>query len=126
MRRSTLGRCAGVTVALLSIILISFPSFPSTIGFNPNPQTLNRELKGDRQRTTATTKNRPLSLPRGPGAGRSFLCARGGAASETELAIFQKAAWHLSMQANQHWRYAMCTASRRPGPSKTLTPLASL
>ena len=33
MRRSTLGRCAGVTVALLSISLISFPSFPSTIGF---------------------------------------------------------------------------------------------
>jgi hypothetical protein len=68
MRRSTLGRCAGVTVALLSISLISFPSFPSTIGFNPNPQTLNRELKGDRQRTTATTKNRTLSLPSLPRA----------------------------------------------------------
>jgi hypothetical protein len=56
-----------VTVALLSISLISFPSFPSTIGFSPNPQSVNRELKGDRQRTTAPTplpaKNRPLSLP---------------------------------------------------------------
>ena len=65
MRRTTLARCVGVTVALLSITLISFPSFPNTIGFSP--QTVNRELKGDRQRTTAPkplpTKDRPLSLP---------------------------------------------------------------
>ena len=53
MRRASVVRCAGVMVALLSISLISFPSFPSTIGFSPNPQTVNRELKGDRQRTTA-------------------------------------------------------------------------
>ena len=67
MRRPSLARCAAVTVALLSISLISFPSFPSTIGFSSNPQTVNRELKGDRQRTITPTplptKNRPLSLP---------------------------------------------------------------
>jgi hypothetical protein len=71
MRRTSLARCAGVMVALLSISLISFPSFPSTVGFSPNPQTVNRELKGNRQPTTAPTplptklptKNRPLSLP---------------------------------------------------------------
>ena len=65
MRRTTLARCVGMTVALLSITLISFPSFPNTIGFGP--QTANRELKGDRQRTTAPkplpTKTLPRSLP---------------------------------------------------------------
>jgi hypothetical protein len=53
MRRASVVRCAALMAALLSISLISFPSFPSTIGFNPNPQTVNRKLKGDRQRTTA-------------------------------------------------------------------------
>ena len=49
MRRASVVRCTALMAALLSISLISFPSFPSTIGFNPNPQTVNRELKGDRR-----------------------------------------------------------------------------
>jgi hypothetical protein len=67
MRRPSLARCAAVTVALLSISLISFPSLPSTIGLSSNPQIVNRELKGDRQHTTGPTplptKDRPLPLP---------------------------------------------------------------
>jgi hypothetical protein len=67
MRRPSLVRCAGVAVGLFLICLISFPSFPSTIGLSLNPQTVDRELKGDRQRTITPTplptKNRPLSLP---------------------------------------------------------------
>jgi hypothetical protein len=67
MRKPSILRCAGVAVGLFLICLISFPSFPSTNGFILNPQTVNRELKGDRQRTITPTplptKNRPLSLP---------------------------------------------------------------
>ena len=67
MRGPSLVRCAGVAVGLFSICLISFPSFPNTNGFSLNPQTVNRELKGDRQRTMTptplATKNRPLWLP---------------------------------------------------------------
>jgi hypothetical protein len=46
MRRAT--KCAPVVIAVGSIPVISYPSLCNTIGRNPNPQTLNRAIKGDR------------------------------------------------------------------------------
>jgi hypothetical protein len=55
------------------------------------------EEPGSRMRWPRALRERPTDdrsrhagCPRGPGAGRSFLCSRGGAASETELAIFKR------------------------------------
>ena len=46
--RKTVTRCAVITVALFSIILVSFPLFPSTAGIVSNPQLVDRTLKGNR------------------------------------------------------------------------------
>jgi hypothetical protein len=41
-------RCAIVVTALGLIVLVSFPSFPSTVGIMLKPQLVDRTLKGDR------------------------------------------------------------------------------
>ena len=46
--RKTVTRCTIIVVALFSIILVSFPLFPSTAGIVFNPQLVDRTLKGDR------------------------------------------------------------------------------
>ena len=46
--RKTVTRCPIIMVALFSIILVSFPLFPSTAGIVSNPQLVDRTLKGDR------------------------------------------------------------------------------
>jgi hypothetical protein len=46
--RRTITRLAIVATALCSIVLISFPSFPSTLGIVFKPQLVDRALKGDR------------------------------------------------------------------------------
>ena len=45
--RKTVTRCAVIMVALFSIILVSFPLFPSTAGIVSNPQRVDRTLKGN-------------------------------------------------------------------------------
>jgi hypothetical protein len=58
--RRTITRLAIVATALCSIVLISFPSFPSTLG----PQLVDRALKGDRlTNAPAPAKNEPKSQP---------------------------------------------------------------
>ena len=62
----TVVRLAVVTTAICSIVLISFPSFPSTLGMAFEPQSVDRALKGDRLTNTPApppTKNGPKSLP---------------------------------------------------------------
>jgi hypothetical protein len=44
----TVVRVAVVATALCSMVLISFPSFPSAHGIDFRPQPVNRALKGDR------------------------------------------------------------------------------
>ena len=44
----TVARLAVATTALCSIVLISFPSFPSTLGMAFKPQSVDRALKSDR------------------------------------------------------------------------------
>jgi len=64
--RKIIARLAIVVVALCSIVLISFPSFPSTLGIAFKPQSVDRALKGDRLTNTPApppTKNGPKSLP---------------------------------------------------------------
>jgi hypothetical protein len=64
--RRTIARLAIVLMALCSIVLISFPSFPSTLGIAFKPQSLDRALKGDRPTNApalAPTKNGPKSQP---------------------------------------------------------------
>ena len=46
--RKTVTRCAVIMVVLFSIILVSFPLFPSTAGIVSNPQLVDRTLKGNR------------------------------------------------------------------------------
>ena len=43
----TVTRCAVIMVVLFSIILVSFPLFPSTAGIVSNPQRVDRTLKGN-------------------------------------------------------------------------------
>jgi hypothetical protein len=63
MRRTVL-RLAVVATALCSIVLISFPSFPSTLGVVSKPQVVDRALKGDRlPNALAPAKNGPKSKP---------------------------------------------------------------
>ena len=50
--RKTVTRCTVIVVALFSIILVSFPLFPSTAGIVFNPQLVDRTLKGDRLTNT--------------------------------------------------------------------------
>ena len=64
--RGIMARLAIVVVALCSIVLISFPSFPSTLGIAFKPQSVDRALKGDRLTNTpapAPTKNGSKSQP---------------------------------------------------------------
>jgi hypothetical protein len=57
-------RLAIVSIALCSIVLISFPSFPSTLGIVSKPQLVDRALKGDRlTNTPALGKTGPKSQP---------------------------------------------------------------
>jgi hypothetical protein len=44
----TVVRVAVVATAICSMVLISFPSFPSAHGIDFRPQPVNRALKGDR------------------------------------------------------------------------------
>jgi hypothetical protein len=62
--RRTITRLAIVSTALCSIVLISFPSFPSTLGIVSKPQLVDHALKGDRlTNAPAPAKNRPKSQP---------------------------------------------------------------
>ena len=62
--RRTITRLAIVATALFSIVLISFPSFPSTLGMFSKPLSVDRALKGDRlSNASAPTKNGPKSQP---------------------------------------------------------------
>ena len=61
--RRTITRLAIVSTALCSIVLISFPSFPSALGIVPKPQFVDRALRGDRANAPAPGKNGPKSLP---------------------------------------------------------------
>ena len=62
--RRTITRLAIVSTALCSIVLISFPSFPSTLGIVFKPQLVDRALKGDRlTNAPAPAKNEPKSQP---------------------------------------------------------------
>jgi hypothetical protein len=62
--RRTVVRLAVVATAICSIVLVSFPSFPSAHGIDFKPQSVNRALKGDRPTTApAHTKNTGKSQP---------------------------------------------------------------
>ena len=64
LMRRTISRLAIVATALCSIVLISFPSFPSTLGIVFKPQLVDRALKGDRlTNAPAPAKNEPKSQP---------------------------------------------------------------
>jgi hypothetical protein len=58
--RRTVMRLAVVATALCAIVLISFPSFPSTLGVVSKPQVVDRALKGDR------LTNAPIPAKSGP------------------------------------------------------------
>ena len=63
MRRA-IRRLAIVATALCSIVLISFPSFPSTLGTVYKPQVVERALKGDRlTNASAPAKSGPKPQP---------------------------------------------------------------
>ena len=62
--RRTITRLAIVGTALCSIVLISFPSFPSTLGIISKPILVDRTLKGDRLSNTSAPTNRGLSRDR--------------------------------------------------------------
>ena len=60
----TVVRLAVVTTAICSVVLLSFPSFPSTLGIVFKPQLVDRALKGDRlTNAPAPAKNEPKSQP---------------------------------------------------------------
>ena len=62
MRRAR--RLAIVATALCSTVLISFPSFPSTLGTVYKPQVVERALKGDRlTNASAPAKSAPKPQP---------------------------------------------------------------
>jgi hypothetical protein len=62
--RKTVRRCVIAVTALCAIILVSFPSFPSTFGMVFKPQLVDRALKGDRlSNALAPIKNGPRSQP---------------------------------------------------------------
>ena len=63
MRRAT--SCAVVVMAVISILVVSFPSLSSTVGLNPNSQTVNRSIKGDRLPIqTISSARQPSSISR--------------------------------------------------------------
>jgi hypothetical protein len=60
MMRTTATRCAIAVTALCAIILVSFRSFPSTLGIVFKPQLVDRALKGHRlNNASAPAKNAP-------------------------------------------------------------------
>ena len=62
--RQTITRLTIVATALCSITLISFPSFPSTLGIVFKPQLVDRALKRDRlTNAPAPAKNELKSQP---------------------------------------------------------------
>ena len=62
--RRTITRLAIVGTALCSIVLISLPLFPSTLGMISKPILVDRTLNGDRlSNTSAPTKQGPKSRP---------------------------------------------------------------
>ena len=62
--RKTIARLAIIGTAICLIVLISFPSFPSTLGTVYEPQVVDRALKGDRlTNAPAPAKNGPKSQP---------------------------------------------------------------
>jgi hypothetical protein len=62
--RKTVLRLVIVVTALSSIILISFPSFPNTLGMVSKLQLVDRALKRDRlTKAPAPAKNGPKSQP---------------------------------------------------------------
>ena len=62
--RQTITRLTIVATALCSITLISFPSFPSTLGIVFKPQLVDRALKRDRlTNASAPAKNELKSQP---------------------------------------------------------------
>jgi hypothetical protein len=64
LMRKTIARLTIIGTAICSIVLISFPSFPSTIGTVYEPQVVDRALKGDRlTNASASAKNGPKPQP---------------------------------------------------------------
>src|SRR5262249_52303679 len=62
--RRTITRLAIVATTLCSIALISFPSFPSTLGIVFKPQLVDRALKGNRlSNASAPSENGHKSQP---------------------------------------------------------------
>ena len=62
--RGAIRRLAIVATALCSIVLISFPSFPSTLGTVYKPQVVERALKSDRlTNASAPAKSGPKPQP---------------------------------------------------------------
>ena len=62
--RRTITRLTIVGIALCLIVLISFPSFPSTLGMVSKPILVDRTVKGDRlSNTSAPTKHGPKAQP---------------------------------------------------------------
>ena len=62
--RRTITQLAIVGTALCSIVLISFPSFPSTLGMISKLISVDRTLKGDRlSSVSAPIKSGPKSQP---------------------------------------------------------------
>jgi hypothetical protein len=55
----TVVRVAVVATAICSIVLISFPSFPSALGLDFKPQPVDRALKGDRPTIAPARKSQP-------------------------------------------------------------------
>ena len=62
--RRTITQLAIVGTALCSIVLISFPSFPSTLGMISKPISVDRTLKGDRLSNTSAPNKTGLSRNR--------------------------------------------------------------
>jgi hypothetical protein len=62
--KGTVVRLAIAATAICSIVLISFPSFPSAHGLGLKPESVNRALKGDRPTAAlARVKNEHQSQP---------------------------------------------------------------
>ena len=64
--RKTVMRCVFLGAATSAAIVISFPSFPNTLGFVSKPQVVDRALKGDRLTIApATAKKSPVLVQTG-------------------------------------------------------------
>jgi hypothetical protein len=60
----TVMQCAIVAAALCSIVLVSFPSFSSTLGIVSEPQSVDRSHKSDRATDAPAATNIGLSHTR--------------------------------------------------------------